>query len=158
MFSLPKPRVFCGPFQGCRVFGFAGGAAGFGGAGTASVWMSPAAFARAARSASSSFTKWHCLYFFPEPQWHGSLRPSSRRVGSAKVLLRTCKSSVLTQGGHLRTIRDGRCAAPPKTPLARRRRLRGAGALYVGLTLLPDAAGPDQGQAAPPPASPLGNR
>src|SRR5258706_14594640 len=116
MFSLPKPRVFCWPFQGCRVFGFAGAAAGFGASGTGSVGVSPAAFARAARSASSSFTKWHCLYFFPEPQWHGSLRPSSRRVGSAKVLLRTYESSVLSQGGHLRTIRDGRCAASPETP------------------------------------------
>jgi hypothetical protein len=31
--------------------------------------------ARAARSASSSLSRQQCLYFFPEPQWHGSLRP-----------------------------------------------------------------------------------
>jgi hypothetical protein len=33
-------------------------------------------------------------------------------------------NEVFSQGGHLRTIRDGRCATPPETPLATRRRLR----------------------------------
>jgi len=70
-------------------------------------------------------------------------------VGSAKVLLRTSKSSVLSQGGHLRTIRDGRCAAPPETPLARRRAARAAvlcgrlpsAALYVRLALVSASGG-----------------
>src|SRR5437016_4395094 len=27
--------------------------------------------------AAASFSSWHFLYFFPEPQWQGSLRPMS---------------------------------------------------------------------------------
>ena len=52
----------------------AGAAASAAGAGA-----SAAAFARAARAFSSSFPRQHCLYFFPDPQWQGSLRP---RMGS----------------------------------------------------------------------------
>ena len=48
---------------------------------------SAAAFARAARAFSSSFPRQHCLYFFPDPQWQGSLRP---RLGS------TCRLRALT--------------------------------------------------------------
>src|SRR5437667_8096288 len=97
MFSLPKPRVFCWPFQGCRVPCLAGTGAGFWASGAASV-AGATSFARLARSASSSLIRWHCLYFLPEPQWHGSLRPSSRRVGSAKILLRASQSSLLSRG------------------------------------------------------------
>src|SRR5688572_20742703 len=43
------------------------------GAGTAA---SSAAFARAAAAAASSFARQHCLYLRPEPQEHGSLRPT----------------------------------------------------------------------------------
>src|SRR6187401_2199737 len=111
MFSLPKPRVFCWPFHGCRVLGFAGAADDFGASAAASV-SGATSLARLARAASSSLLRWHCLYFLPEPQWHGSLRPSSCRDGSAKVLLRTYKSSVLSQGGHSRLTRWA-FASPP---------------------------------------------
>src|SRR4029079_8909323 len=125
MLSLPKPRVFCWPFHGCRVLGLAGAAAGFWASGAASV-AGATSLARLARSASSSLPRWHCLYFLPEPQWHGSLRPSSRRDGSAKVLLRTYEFSVIKPGGALTHHPRWAFAAPPKTPLARSPPLRGA--------------------------------
>src|SRR5215468_1165658 len=74
-----KPRVFVAPFfQGCCVeWPCLGGwvAEGLSASATAAGAAS-AAFARAARAAASSFARWHCLYFLPEPQWQGSLRPS----------------------------------------------------------------------------------
>src|SRR4029079_17894788 len=112
MLSLPKPRVFCWPFHGCRVLGLAGAAAGFWASGAASV-AGATSLARLARSASSSLLRWHCLYFLPEPQWHGSLRPSSCRDGSAKVLLRTYEFSVLSQGGASTPHPPTRPARPP---------------------------------------------
>jgi hypothetical protein len=38
---------------------------------------------RDTRSASSSLARQQCLYFFPEPQWHGSLRPGCFAAESA---------------------------------------------------------------------------
>jgi len=35
-----------------------------------------AAFSRSFRLEASSFSRWHFLYFFPEPQWQGSFLPS----------------------------------------------------------------------------------
>src|SRR5882672_1551201 len=40
-------------------------------------------FSNAWRSAVSSLVMQHFLYFFPLPQWQGSLRPSSIRGGSS---------------------------------------------------------------------------
>ena len=42
-------------------------------------------------------------------------------------------AELLSQGGHLRTIRDGRCATPPETPLATRRRFAAPPCSAVGL-------------------------
>jgi hypothetical protein len=43
----------------------------------------PACCSRDARSASSSLARQQCLYFLPEPQWHGSLRPWCFAAASA---------------------------------------------------------------------------
>jgi len=72
-----KPRVVFAR-HGCSVRGLGarvdavvtGSASG---AGTAA---SSAAFARATAAAASSFARQHCLYLRPEPQGHGSLRPT----------------------------------------------------------------------------------
>ena len=53
------------------------------GAGAAAAFS--AAFCRATRAASSSLPRWQFLYFFPEPQWQGSLRPSSFPVEPSKA-------------------------------------------------------------------------
>ena len=42
-----------------------------------------ACWTRAARSSSSSLVRQQCLYFFPEPQWHDSLRPGRFGPSSA---------------------------------------------------------------------------
>jgi hypothetical protein len=72
-----KPRVVFAR-HGCSVRGFGarvdavvtGSASG---AGTAA---SSAAFTRATAAAASFFARQHCLYLRPEPQGHGSLRPT----------------------------------------------------------------------------------
>ena len=43
---------------------------------------SAAALARAAAACRSSFSRQHCLYLRPEPQWQGWLRPGRARVGA----------------------------------------------------------------------------
>src|SRR4051812_18980354 len=41
-----------------------------------------AASARAADACVASFSRQHCLYFRPEPQWQGSLRPGRALMGA----------------------------------------------------------------------------
>ena len=78
-----KPRVELEPptFHGCSVFGFGVRDCGFGvsSAGAAGASAAFAALARAAASFFSSLARQQCLYFFPEPQRQGSLRPGRAR-------------------------------------------------------------------------------
>jgi hypothetical protein len=41
------------------------------------------AFERASAAAALSLSRQHCLYFRPEPQWQGSLRPGLGADGEA---------------------------------------------------------------------------
>jgi hypothetical protein len=73
-----NPRVVA--FHGCSVRAVAlrlGGAVANSGAGAGA---SAAAAARAAVASAASFSRQHCLYFLPEPQWQGSLRPGRELV------------------------------------------------------------------------------
>src|SRR5438552_7216278 len=88
MFMRWKPRGFCGPFQGWRVlcFGAGGGALGVSEA-PASFAAADSAWARALRALASSLSRQQFLYFFPEPQWQGSLRPGMRAASGTGVVL-----------------------------------------------------------------------
>jgi len=73
-------------FQGwcVSIRGFRAGSAGAAASGGAAA-ASSAALARAAEASRSSFSRQHCLYLRPEPQWHGSLRPGRALVEAGMV-------------------------------------------------------------------------
>jgi hypothetical protein len=72
---------------------------------------SAAAAARAAVALAASFSRQHCLYFLPEPQWQGSLRPGRELV--CEIIGIECTVSL--------NLSPGRLAASP-CRLARGRR------------------------------------
>jgi mycoredoxin-dependent peroxiredoxin len=80
MFIRVKPRGFCGPFQGWRVVCLGGGGGAFGASAplASSFTAAASAWVRALRTLASSLSRQQFLYFFPEPQWQGSLRPGVR--------------------------------------------------------------------------------
>jgi hypothetical protein len=88
MFMRWKPRGFCGPFQGWRVECFGGAGGVLGASDPAASFSAACAWVRALRALASSLSRQQFLYFFPEPQWQGSLRPGTR-AGSGTVVLLT---------------------------------------------------------------------
>src|SRR5947209_13759105 len=124
MFILWKPRGVWGPFHGWRVlcFGVGGGALGVSAA-VASLAAAASAWARALRALASSLSRQQFLYFFPEPQWHGSLRPGMRGgSGTVGLLTRTLLRLRRTHARRL-TARRGRrnlrlCTEKGRVPVA----------------------------------------